>query len=53
MHDPGLGRIIELRCFGGLTLDETAAVLQISRRKVAKDWSFARVWLARELSGDV
>jgi RNA polymerase sigma factor (TIGR02999 family) len=51
-RDPGLGKIIELRFFGGLTLDETAEVLEISRRKVAKDWSFARVWLARELSGD-
>ena len=48
--DAQLGRIVELRFFGGLTLDETAAVLGVSRRKVAKDWSFARVWLARELS---
>ena len=48
--DAQLGRLVELRFFGGLTLDETAAVLGISRRKVAKDWSFARVWLARELS---
>jgi len=50
-QDPGLGRIIELRFFGGLTLDETAAVMGISRRKVAKDWAFARLWLAEELSG--
>ncbi|MEN8008197.1 MAG: ECF-type sigma factor, partial [Candidatus Krumholzibacteriota bacterium] len=50
-QDPRLGRIIELRFFGGLTLDETAAVMGISRRKVAKDWAFARLWLADELSG--
>jgi RNA polymerase sigma factor (TIGR02999 family) len=50
--DEQLGRLIELRFFGGLTLDETADVLQVSRRKVAKDWAFARVWLARELSDD-
>ncbi len=51
--DESLGRIIELRFFGGLTLDETAAVMGVSRRKVAKDWAFARVWLSRELSDDV
>lgn len=49
--DPNLGRMIELRFFGGLTLDETAAVMGISRRKVAKDWAFARLWLAEELTG--
>jgi RNA polymerase sigma factor (TIGR02999 family) len=50
--DPTLGRMIELRFFGGLTLDETALVLGISRRKVAKDWAFARLWLAGELTGE-
>ena len=50
-QDPALGRMIELRFFGGLTLDETAAVTGVSRRKVAKDWAFARLWLARELRG--
>lgn len=50
--DPPLGRIVELRFFAGLTLDEVAEVVGYSRRKVAKDWAFARVWLARELSGD-
>lgn len=48
-REPMLGRIIELRFFGGLTLDETALVLNVSRRKVAKDWAFARLWLAAEL----
>ena len=50
--DAGLGRMVELRFFGGLTLDETAEVLALSRRKVAKDWAFARTWLAQELTGD-
>jgi len=50
-QDPLLGRIIDLRFFGGLTLDETAGILGISRRKVAKDWAFARLWLANELTG--
>ena len=51
-QDEQLGRLIELRFFGGLTLDETAEVMSVSRRKVAKDWAFARVWLSRELSDD-
>lgn len=50
-QDPALGRMIELRFFGGLTLDEAALVLGVSRRKVAKDWAFARLWLSRELTG--
>jgi len=49
--DPLLGRLVELRFFGGLTLDETAEVLGVSRRKVAKEWAFARLWLADELAG--
>lgn len=49
--DPRLSRMIELRFFGGLTLDEAAVVLGVSRRKVAKDWAFARLWLAAELKG--
>jgi RNA polymerase sigma-70 factor (ECF subfamily) len=48
--DRELARIAELRFFGDLTLDEVAHVTGRSRRKVAKDWSFARVWLARELA---
>jgi RNA polymerase sigma factor (TIGR02999 family) len=48
--DATLGRMVELRFFGGFTLDETAELLGLSRRKVAKDWAFARAWLARELS---
>lgn len=50
-HDADLARLVELRFFAGLTLDETADVLGVSRRKAAKDWSVARLWLQRELGG--
>jgi RNA polymerase sigma factor (TIGR02999 family) len=43
-------QVIELRFFGGLTVDETADVLKVSPDTVARDWRAARVWLLRELS---
>ena len=43
-------RVVELKFFGGLTNQETAAVLQVDERTVKRDWSFARLWLHRELS---
>lgn len=49
--DPRQSRIVELRYFGGLTVEETAAVLQVSAATVKLDWSLARAWLFRELSG--
>lgn len=42
-------RIIELRYFGGLTIEETAEVLEISPATVKRDWNMARAWLGREL----
>jgi RNA polymerase sigma factor (TIGR02999 family) len=45
-------QVIELRFFGGLTVDETAEVLKVSPDTVARDWRTARVWLLRELSGE-
>lgn len=51
LHDAELARLVELRFFAGLTLDETADATGVSRRKVAKDWSVARLWLQRELGG--
>ncbi len=48
--DPELAKLVEVRFFAGLTLDEAAVALGISRRKVAKDWSVARLWLSRELN---
>lgn len=43
-------RTVELRFFGGLSVEETAAVLQVSLDTVARDWRFARTWLRRELT---
>ena len=42
-------RVVELRWFGGLTLDETASELSVSTGTVENDWAFARAWLKREL----
>ena len=48
--DPRKSRIVELRYFGGLSVKETAEVLQISPRTVLREWDLARAWLHRELS---
>lgn len=48
--DPQQGRIVELRFFGGLTIEGTAKFLGISTATVTRDWSVARSWLHRELS---
>lgn len=47
--DPQQARIIELRFFGGLTVTETAEVLDISPATVKRDWNMAKSWLTREL----
>lgn len=49
-HNPQHSRIIELRFFGGLTIDETAEVLGISHATVERGWNFARAWLYGELA---
>jgi RNA polymerase sigma factor (TIGR02999 family) len=49
--DPQQARVVELRFFGGLTVEETAEVLGISPRTVKRDWRVARAWLHGELSG--
>ncbi|HET9709876.1 MAG TPA: sigma-70 family RNA polymerase sigma factor [Gemmatimonadales bacterium] len=48
-----LCRVVEYRCFGGMSVDETAAVLGTSAATVKRDWAFARAWLNRELAGEV
>jgi RNA polymerase sigma factor (TIGR02999 family) len=48
--DPQQGRIVELRFFGGLSIDATANVLSISPATVKRDWNVAKAWLHRELS---
>ena len=48
-HDPRKSRVVELRFFGGLSLEEVAHVLDVSVGTVRRDWSLARAWLYREL----
>ena len=48
--DPQQGRIVELRFFGGLTIDETAEVLALSPATIKREWSTAKAWLYRELN---
>jgi len=48
--DPRRARIVELRFFGGLSVEETAEVVKISPQSVMRDWKLARVWLMREMS---
>ena len=48
--DAQQARIVELRYFSGLSLEETAEALKISRTTVAQDWSMAKAWLHRELT---
>jgi RNA polymerase sigma factor (TIGR02999 family) len=47
--DPRRGRVVELRFFGGFTVDETAGVLNVSPETVMRDWKLARAWLRREV----
>lgn len=49
--DPRQAQIVEMRFFGGLTVEEIAEVLEISPRTVKREWSFAKRWLQHELSG--
>jgi RNA polymerase sigma factor (TIGR02999 family) len=48
--DARKGHVIELRFFGGLSVEETAEALQVSAETVLRDWRLAKVWLLRELS---
>jgi RNA polymerase sigma factor (TIGR02999 family) len=48
--DPRKARVIELRFFGGLSVEETAEVLKISPQSVMRDWKLAKAWLTRELA---
>lgn len=49
--DERKARVVELHFFGGLSVDQTAEVLQCSRATVSRDWRTARAWLARDLKG--
>jgi RNA polymerase sigma factor (TIGR02999 family) len=48
-HDEQQSRIVELRWFGGLTIEETAEVLNISPATVKRDWNMAKAWLSRQM----
>ena len=50
--DQQLARLVELRYFTGLTIEETARVLNISPRTTKRNWAYARAWLRREMDGD-
>lgn len=50
--DPRKGRLLELRCFGGLTVDESADVLRISPETAKRDWKMAKAWLRLHLTGE-
>ena len=49
--DPEQARLVELRFFGGLTVEETAEAMQISPATVKRHWTVAKAWLSRELEG--
>ena len=49
--DPRKSQVVELRFFGGLSVEETAEVLKVSVETVMRDWRLAKVWLRRELRG--
>src|SRR5262249_6860615 len=50
--DARKGQIVELRYFGGLTVEETAAFLKVPQRTVEREWTMAKAWLYRALSGE-
>ena len=51
--DPRKSRVVELRYFGGLSLEETAEVLEVSLMTVRRDWRAAKAWLYKAVTGDV
>jgi len=50
--DPEQARVVELRYFGGMSIEETAEVMDISPATVKREWAVARAWLKRELGGE-
>ena len=50
--DERKSKVVELRFFGGLSVEETAEVLNVSPDTVARDWRLAKAWLLREMSGE-
>lgn len=52
LQDPRQAQIVELRFFGGLTIEDTSEVVGISPATVKREWAIARAWLKREIAGD-
>jgi RNA polymerase sigma factor (sigma-70 family) len=50
--DPRKARVVELRFYGGLSVEESAQVLEVSPETVMRDWRLAKAWLWRELKAD-
>jgi RNA polymerase sigma factor (TIGR02999 family) len=48
--DPQQGRVVELRVFGGLSIEETAEVMKISPRTVHREWSMAKAWVHQQIN---
>lgn len=53
VDSPRAARVVELRIFGGLTLEEIATVLDVSAKTVQRDWEAARAWLRKEIRGEL
>jgi RNA polymerase sigma factor (TIGR02999 family) len=51
--DPRAGRVVEMRFFGGLSVEETAEALGVSPETVKRDWAWAKAWLLREMTGEM
>jgi RNA polymerase sigma-70 factor (ECF subfamily) len=51
-HNPRHAKVVELRYFGGLSVEQIASLLEVSPRSVKRDWSLARIWLFRKLQSD-
>jgi RNA polymerase sigma-70 factor, ECF subfamily len=49
--DERKSRVVEMRFFGGLSVEEAAEVLKVSQETVARDWRLAKAWLLREMTG--
>ena len=51
-HDPRAAQIVQLRYFVGLTVEDTAAALELSERTVRREWNYARLWLFERMTGE-